>query len=71
MTLRPEQIGDRGQRYEARYRDRTCADGQHKVIGWTNSEPDAEQMAAAWRLRPGQPMAWVRDRWLANQEEPS
>lgn len=71
MTLRHDQIGDRGQRYEVRYRDKTCVGVPHKVIGWTNSEPDAEQMAAAWRLRPGMPIAWVRDRWLAKQDEPS
>jgi hypothetical protein len=65
VTLGPDQIGDRGQRYEVRYRDETCATGPHKVVGWTNSEPDAERMAAAWRTRPSTTNAWVADRQWA------
>lgn len=58
MTLPPERIGDKGQRYEARYED---PDGEH-VIGWGNSAAGAQTLADAMKLRPSTIRAWVVDR---------
>ena len=72
MTLRPEQIGDRGQRYEVRYRDDRTLPDQMRPIGWTNDLEDARSMAAGWLLRktPGL-VVRVVDRQAAAEPEPA
>lgn len=60
MTLAPHQIGDRGQRYEVRYREND--EMPHKRLGWSEAEKGAEQMRKAWRLRPGVTHCWIVDR---------
>lgn len=72
MTLRPDQIGDRGQRYEVRYRDEDTPKGRHQTVGWSNDLPGAEQMANAWRLRPGTGLVvWIADRqWVGLENQP-
>ena len=51
MTLPPEKIGDKGQRYEIRCQD---ADGETFVIGWAE-KPDAfteaVELHPAWHSR--------------------
>lgn len=61
MTLSPHRIGDKGQRFEVRYADNE--DGENgKPFGWSPTKEGAEQMAAAWRLRPSIGLVWVVDR---------
>jgi len=64
MTLRPEQIGDRGQRYEVR------ATGYPKkeksVVGWSHDKIGALRLAAGISLAPGCTSTEVFDR-LTNQ----
>lgn len=60
MTFRPEQIGDKGQRYEVRYAEEGFP--QPKTLGWASTLSGAEELAAAWRLRPYTTAAWVVDR---------
>lgn len=60
MTLKPYQIGDRGQRFEIH-----CVgypeDGDN-VIGWHSGDERAVQMAKAIRLAPGATRSYVLDR---------
>lgn len=49
MTLPPERIGDKGQRYHVRAHS---ADGGTLGIGYSPDLPGAERMAAAMRLHP-------------------
>lgn len=70
MTLRPERIGDKGQRFVVKYsRDADAMDDEH-VLGYAPTREGAEQMAAAWRLRPSNPFVWIVDREApaANEE---
>jgi hypothetical protein len=60
MTLRPEQIGDKGQRYEIRFS--TDESRETQVLGWADDAELAKRMANAWKLRPGTTDAWVFDR---------
>ncbi len=62
MTLPPHRIGDKGQRYEVRYRDEDDAIDVRRTIGWSNDLAGAEGMAAAWRLRPSAEHVWIVDR---------
>lgn len=58
MTLSPEKIGDKGQRFEIRYFE----DGAEHVMGWSDNRTGADNMATAWLLRPGVESVWVIDR---------
>ncbi len=61
MTLAPERIGDKGQRYEIR-----CfgypEEGEKNVIGWAKSLDAAQKMARPLMHAPGASRAWVVDR---------
>ena len=49
MTSRPEQNGDKGQRYEIRYAE----DGfsQMKTLGWSDTREGADRLSSAWAKR--------------------
>ena len=62
MTLPPERIGDKGQRFEVKFsRDVEALDDEH-VLGWADDLISAEAMASAWRLHPQGYYVWVVDR---------
>ncbi|HQU34711.1 MAG TPA: hypothetical protein PLB88_10370 [Thermoanaerobaculaceae bacterium] len=72
MTLPPDMLGDRGQRYEVRYREPTDPVDQHKVLGWSDDRERAERMAAGWRKHPERYHVWVADRgerWASDTQE--
>ena len=50
MTLPPEKIGDKGQRYEVRYFD--GADRTLKTFGWAKTLASAERLCDAIRIHP-------------------
>lgn len=55
MTLSPRQIGDKGQRYQAEYREATngaMTPPEWKVLGWSDTEQGARDLCEAWALRP-------------------
>lgn len=59
MTFAPHQIGDKGQRWEARY----VVDGEEpRAIGWSDDRAGALGMAQAFLLRPTTTLAYVVDR---------
>lgn len=55
-------VGDRGQRYEVRYFDRTT--GAEKVFGWTNAADGGAFMESA-KLAP-----WARDPFVVDRSAP-
>lgn len=66
MTLPPEKLGDKGQRYEVRaigYPE----DGEN-VIGWATTRAAAAHMAASIGLAPECKSASVVDRWKADHK---
>lgn len=60
MTLRPNQIGDKGQRYEIRFAEE--GDSAMRPLGWSDELQAAEKMAASWRLKPSVRACIVVDR---------
>jgi hypothetical protein len=62
MTLPPERIGDKDQRYEIRFEEKDRPGEQ--VLGWTVSREGAKAMAKTCSLRPSVKRAWVIDRQL-------
>jgi hypothetical protein len=62
MTLPPERIGDKGQRYEVRATGYPKA-GEN-VIGWSATKEGAKQMADAIRHAPSCTSTTVYDREL-------
>ena len=60
MTSRPEQNGDKGQRYEIRYAE----DGfsQMKTLGWSDTREGADRLSSAWAKRPTTRACIVVDR---------
>lgn len=60
MTLPPERIGDKGQRYEVQV-EGYPNDGWN-VIGWTDDEEGSRKMGVAMRTAPGALGYRVRDR---------
>ena len=61
MTLPPNKIGDRGQRYEVRYVLHADLD-TIRVLGWTDSQDEAFKMADTFMLAPYVERAWTHDR---------
>lgn len=59
---KPHAVGDKGQRYEVRYRDPDT--GQRKVFGWSNDLEGARAMMEAIDLHPSMDAPSVADRWL-------
>ena len=66
MTLPPNLLGDRGQRFEVRYREPTDPVDVQTVLGWAETRERAEAMAARWRRHPQRFHVWVEDRGEAN-----
>lgn len=62
MTLPPEKIGDKGQRFEVRWRWHEDEPGSHRVVGWSDVSADAQKMLSAIRLHPSCAEAWVHHR---------
>ncbi len=63
MTLPPERIGDKGQRYEVRACD--YPNPGWCVVGWTNDADRANRMADAIKLAPSCTDTRVVDREAA------
>ncbi len=61
MTLPPERIGDKGQRYQITYSAYENASDE-RCLGYAETLEDAQRMAASWRLRPEHYFVWVVDR---------
>lgn len=60
VTLPPEKIGDKGQRFEVTYWD---TDKQMRLtFGWAETMDGAEQFADAIRLHPTMGLPIIRDR---------
>ena len=62
MTLPPEKIGDKGQRYEVRYRDVGEMVVAPKTLGWSSTREGARKMVKAWKKRPECLRVWFIDR---------
>jgi hypothetical protein len=62
MTLPPEKIGDKGQRFEILYIERMAV----RRLGWAGKFEGAVQMRDAWRSRPSNPFTWINDRESVN-----
>lgn len=68
MTFLPKQIGDKGQRYEAKYchgspnKSKLVQCYQWATIGWSDTEEGAQEMCDAWALRPSTRETAVIDR---------
>ncbi len=59
MTLPPEMLGDKGQRFEVLYieEDKTIF-----RLGWTDDFDRATALRDSWRKRPSHPFVWINDR---------
>jgi hypothetical protein len=53
MTLPPERIGDKGQRYEVRASGFLDRSPEERAIAWAPTLEGAEQMAVSFNLKPG------------------
>jgi hypothetical protein len=60
MTLPPEQIGDKGQRYEVTYFDTDA--GKRRTFGWTSTLAGARSLAQAIDLHPTMDEPMIMDR---------
>lgn len=60
MTLTPDKIGDKGQRFEVRYRENN--ELPFKVLGWSDTRAGAMKLVRTWKLRPGVTHCWHYDR---------
>lgn len=61
MSLRAP-VGDRGQRYEIRWRKIGEPLDEHRVLGWSMKESGARQMRDAWLKAPDVETCWIIDR---------
>lgn len=56
-------VGDRGQRFEVRWRHvEATHEKAERVFGWSDDLDGAQKMAKAWELAPYVAKAWVVDR---------
>jgi len=62
MTLPPQRIGDKGQRYEIRFRKDSDALGTQRVLGWSAKWRGAREMRDAWWDAPDVAEVWIVDR---------
>lgn len=71
MTLPPEKIGDKGQRFQIKFRaPDDGSDGDH-CLGYAGTSNGAERMAEAWRKHPRGYLVWVVDRDADATHDPS
>jgi hypothetical protein len=61
MTLPPQKIGDKGQRYQVKYAE-NVDHPEDATLGYSDTKEGAERMAAAWRAHPSKPYVWIVDR---------
>ena len=61
MTLSPDKIGDKGQRFEIRYRENN-GELPYKVLGWSASRRGALVMVKSWKTKPEVTHCWLYDR---------
>jgi hypothetical protein len=54
--------GDRGQRYEIRYRLKSERMITPLVLGWARTREGAREMVKAWVQAPDVLQCWIRDR---------
>lgn len=66
MTLLPERLGDKGQRYVVMYRGPSDVNHAQHALAYTNDPEGAQALADAWRNRPDGYVVWVVDRERAN-----
>lgn len=52
MTLPKYRIGDKGQRYEIRFKESESGDEKEMVLGWSNTVEGAFRMAGGITLHP-------------------
>lgn len=62
MTLPAQRIGDKGQRYEIRWRKEGDAADTHRVLGWSTKWRGAREMRDAWWDAPDVADVWIVDR---------
>ena len=62
IVSRREKVGDRGQRYEVRYRENAEMIGNYQVLGWSATRSGARKMADTWSKKPGVRKCWIYDR---------
>jgi hypothetical protein len=62
MTLPPEKVGDKGQRFQIKYSAHIDAMDDERYLGYAATRNGAEEMAAAWRQHPEGYFVWVVDR---------
>lgn len=62
MTLPPEKIGDKGQRFQIKYSRSADVMDDERTLGYAGTRDGAEQMAEAWRKHPQGYFVWVVDR---------
>lgn len=62
MTLPPERIGDKGQRYQIKYISAQDDMEDDRTLGYSTTLSGAEQMADAWRRHPEKYFVWIVDR---------
>lgn len=55
-------VGDRGQRYEVRFRANEPMIGPYWVLGWAATRDGARKMAKAWGKAPDVVKCWIYDR---------
>lgn len=61
MTLPPEKIGDKGQRYAVKYKGGRESQPE-RTLGYSPTKEGAEAMAAAWTSHPEEYDVWIVDR---------
>jgi hypothetical protein len=62
MTLPPQRIGDKGQRFEIRFRKEVDEPQTHRVLGWATNWRGAREMRDAWWDAPDVDEVWIVDR---------
>ncbi len=60
--LDPAVIGDKGQRFEVRFRENGVMIMPPRVLGWSKTRSGARKMVRAWKKKPGVTHVWIYDR---------
>jgi hypothetical protein len=55
-------VGDKGQRFEVRWRKFNDPPSSHRVLGWAEKSSGAQQMADSWWKAPDVSRVWIVDR---------
>ncbi len=62
MTLPPDRIGDKGWRFEVRYRRADDDAASFRVLGWAKKPGVAREMFLTWLKAPDVAAVWIVDR---------